>query len=63
MLRQHPLIYGKEYNLWREGQYLGIATYQDDPNVGDAFIRVVLSEDGELVNEVHIPDEWELVVG
>lgn len=57
-----PLIYEQEYHCWREGTYLGIATYTEDPNVGDAFIKLVVSSDGELVKAVWIPDKWELVV-
>lgn len=32
-----PLIFGREYHIYREGEYLGIATYQDDKNIGYDF--------------------------
>lgn len=54
-------IYGKEYHLWRERKYLGIATWQDDENIGEAFIREVLDDAGELVSEVYVADSWTFV--
>lgn len=59
--RQHPLLYGKEYHLWRDGIYLGTATYTEDENVGDAFLKPVISQSGEYINEVYIADEWQLI--
>jgi hypothetical protein len=56
-LKRDLLIYGKEYHLWRDGKYLGIATYADDPNIGEAFIKKII-EDGQQMNEVYIADEW-----
>jgi hypothetical protein len=60
-MKQDLLLYGKEYHLWREGEYLGIATYTDDPNIGDSFLRAVIDKDNEVVNEVYIPDEWQFI--
>lgn len=59
MPRQDFLIYGKEYRLWRDGKYLGIATYTDDENVGEAFLKSIINDTGELCNAVYIADEWE----
>lgn len=54
------LIYGVKYHLWREGKYIGIATWSEDENVGDSFLRQVVSTYGELVNEVYIADQWRI---
>ena len=58
---QDLLIYEKEYHCWREGKYIGIATYKDDENIGDAFIVVGIDDSNEIVNQVFIPDEWKFV--
>lgn len=60
-VKSHPLIYGKEYHLWRDGIYLGTATYTEDENVGDAFLKSVLNQQGEVISEVYIADEWKLI--
>ena len=57
-MNQDLLIYGKKYHLWREGKYLGIATYVDDVNIGHAFVKEIV-EDGREMKEVYIADEWE----
>jgi hypothetical protein len=48
------LIYGKEYKLYRDGKFIGVATFTDDENIGDSFIKVL--ENG--TNHVFIADEW-----
>jgi hypothetical protein len=48
------LIYGVEYKLYRDGQFIGLATFTDDENIGDVFINVL--EDG--TNQVFMADEW-----
>jgi len=55
--QQAILIYGSKYKLWRDGQYLGIAVWEKDENIGDSF-QVY---NGEYVN-VFIADKWELVI-
>lgn len=54
------LIYEKEYHCYLNGEYLGVATYTNDKNIGDAFISMSISDNGELIHEVYLPDEWEL---
>lgn len=54
------LIVGVDYKLWREGAYLGIATFTDDPNNGLCFLRAVVTKSGELAHEVYIADKWEM---
>ena len=50
------LIYGCNYKLWRDEKYLGIATWVDDENIGEAFIQ----KNGDE-NLVFIADQWKLV--
>lgn len=56
---QHILIYGSEYHLWRNGKYLGIATWTKDLNVGDSF-QVATNKDGKTIQVVIIADRWKL---
>lgn len=51
-------IVGQIYLCFRGGKFIGEATFVEDKNIGESFIRVVVSETGELVNEVYQPDEW-----
>lgn len=55
-----PLIIGKEYDLWRDGQYIGQANFWDDQNIGECFIAKTLSPEGEVQNLVFIADKWKL---
>lgn len=49
-----PLIDKKQYYLWRDGEYLGIATFnKNETNLGDCFLKKV---DG--VNLVYIANAW-----
>ena len=52
------LIYGKEYHLWRNDKYLGTATWTDDENVGEEFIRMAINDTGELVHQVFKATKW-----
>lgn len=58
-LRQHLLIYGKEYKLWRDGVFLGTGIYTDDEVHGDVFLRKV-NRKGREIYDVFVADEWEL---
>lgn len=58
--KQDLLIYGKEYKLWREGKYLGKATWTEDNNIGDSFLKAVITTTGEMGYEVYWADEWEM---
>jgi len=55
------LIPGHEYNLWRDGEYIGHATWTIDKNIGPAFISKSDDEFGNSINEVFIADKWELI--
>lgn len=54
-MKQDLRIYGKEYHLWRDGEYLGTAVWVDDPNIGEAFLKEM--PNGSLL--VFQADEWE----
>jgi hypothetical protein len=54
-LRQDFLIYGKQYQVSRDGTAIGVAEYMDDPMHGDGFF--IKHETGAL--EVCVVDEWE----
>ena len=55
--QQPILIYGCQYHLWRNGEYLGVATWTKDSNFGDGFQRES-SKNAEVV----IADKWELII-
>lgn len=56
-MNETPIV-GRDYKLWRDGKYLGIATFTDDPNNGLCFLRAVVTKSGELAHEVYIADKW-----
>lgn len=55
------LIYNKKYKLWRDGKYLGIATWTEDNEIGDSFQVGKLFHNKIFVKEVYIVDKWELI--
>ena len=57
--KQDLLIYGRQYHLWREGKYLGIGTYTNDPNIGDSFLGNGKTSEGDDCFEVYCADEWQ----
>lgn len=52
----HPAIYNHQYHIWRGEEYLGIATYVDDRNIGDSFV-IPEGDNYHVCN----PDHWELI--
>lgn len=46
----------ESYHCFINNQYIGIATYIDDPNIGPSFQQLIVEEGGQIVNEVLIPD-------
>lgn len=56
-----PLIYQTYYHLWRNGEYLGIAAWVEDENIGDSFQRMVVNPKWGLTYEVYTADRWEIV--
>lgn len=60
---QHILIYGKEYKLWRDGKYIGTATWTKDDNLGDSFQKSEFKPSlGRNIQQVFIADAWELII-
>lgn len=60
---QAILVYGSKYHVWRDGEYLGVATWTKDENVGDSFQEsVVEKETGDVIQNVFKADKWELVI-
>ena len=53
-------IYNQVYHIWREEQYLGTATWTQDKNVDDSFIKLVHDEKLGIIKEVYEADRWEL---
>lgn len=60
---QAILIYGSNYHLWRDGEYLGTAVWTKDDNVGDSFQTGIFDEEtGITIQQVFLADKWELVI-
>lgn len=55
-MRKDLLIYGKEYNLYRDGELIGSAVWTDDENIGESFLKE--QEDGSFLVFTNV-DEWE----
>jgi hypothetical protein len=55
--RNDLLIYGAEYNLYRDGEHIGSAVWTDDENVGEAFLQE--QDNGSFLVFTNI-DEWEI---
>lgn len=53
-------IQGREYDLWRDGEYIGSAVWIIDQNIGPSFIKKSDDEFGNSINEVFIADKWEI---
>ena len=56
------LKYGDEYHLWKDGKYLGVATWTKDEKLGDCFQTSFIDETGRLLCEVYIADKWLLCI-
>lgn len=52
-------IFGQRYRCFREGAVIGEGTYEDSEEIGPAFLSMFV--DGNLVNDVLIPDQIELL--
>lgn len=58
---QEP-IYGGIYSCYFKDEYLGIATFSDDPNIGDSFIKLEVHEKRGLEEIAIMPDYWILKI-
>jgi len=54
------LIYGKQYLCYCKDEYLGMATFTDDPYIGNCFIKLEVNERGRIEEIAIIPDRWVL---
>jgi hypothetical protein len=52
------LIYGEAYACYYKDEYLGIATYTDDPDIGDCFIKLEVYKSGRIREIAVMPDRW-----
>jgi hypothetical protein len=54
-------IIGREYNLWLEGKYIGTGTFVDDKNIGESFVKMIVTPEHGIVHHVLQADYWELI--
>ena len=54
------LIYGNEYAIWRNGQFLGFAKWEQDEHNGDRFISTQQLEGATVKKLFFNIDEWKL---
>jgi hypothetical protein len=57
---QQP-IYGEEYQCYCSNEYLGVATFTDDPYIGDSFIMWEVHKTHGIQEIALMPDTWILV--
>lgn len=55
-----PLVYGTEYNIWRNGLYIGKAFWVEDKNIGDCFLQKIAMTGDDEINIVCEADQWTL---
>lgn len=56
-------IYGHDYLCYYNDEYLGIATYLDDPHIGESFIKLEVHQRGGLREIAIMPDKWIIFSG
>ena len=56
----HP-VYGEDYCCYYNDEFIGIATFNYNPIIGDSFIRMVVHKTRGLEEEALIPDFWEVI--
>ena len=55
------LVYGWKYEIWRDGEYLGVATWTKDKEFGDSFQSSEFDYDsGCIVQMVYSANAWKL---
>ncbi len=52
------LIYGEEYFCFHKDEYIGTATFTDDPYIGDSFVKLEVHEKRGLEEIIIMPDYW-----
>lgn len=53
-------IYGEDYLCFSGDEFIGVATFTDDPYIGDSFVRLVVHKRRGLEEEIIMPDTWVL---
>ncbi|MEO6637228.1 MAG: hypothetical protein ABIN25_03060 [Ginsengibacter sp.] len=56
------LIYEEEYFCFHNDEYLGTATFVEDPSIGDSFIKMEVHQKRGLEEIIIIPDFWVMKV-
>ena len=54
------LIYGEDYFCFYKDEYIGTATFTDDPYIGDSFMIMVVHKRRGLEEIAIMPDYWVL---
>jgi hypothetical protein len=57
---KETLIYGEEYLCYFKEEFIGRATFTDDPFIGDCFIKMEVNKNGRLEEIAIMPDRWAL---
>jgi len=52
------LIYNEEYLCYSKNEYIGTATFTNDPYIGDSFIMLEVSKTGRIREIALVPDTW-----
>lgn len=52
------LIYGEEYLCYFKEEYIGTATFTNDPYIGDSFIMWVVHKSRGIEEIALMPDKW-----
>ena len=56
----HVPIYGEKYLCYVGAEFIGLATFTDDPYIGDSIIRLAVHKNRGLEEEFLVPD-WFLL--
>ena len=51
-------IYDEEYHCYFNNEYIGTATFTNDPSIGDSFIMLEVSKTGRIREIALFPDVW-----
>ena len=52
------LTYDEEYFCYAKNEYIGIATFTNDPYIGDSFIMFEVNKAGRIREIALVPDTW-----
>ena len=52
----NKLVYGEDYLCYSGKEFIGVATFVDDPYLGDSFMRVIVHKTRGLEEEILLPD-------